>query len=71
MQKWLDGETEGLEQPLTYKCPVCGQDVVTSLYTDAWGTTARIILPHFGGFGMCRRSLTIYRQVKRHYGDRE
>ena len=60
MQKWLDGETEGLEQPLTYKCPGCRRDVVTALYTDIAGVTARVILPH----GACPRSLTIYRPAQ-------
>ena len=63
MQAWLAGETEGLVKPRIRECPGCKRDIVTALYTDRWGGTARIILPHQG----CRRSLTIDRQsVRRH-----
>ena len=45
-------------KPKLRKCPGCGRDVMTALFTDAWNNTARIILAHHG----CRRQFTIYRR---------
>ena len=71
MKDWRAGETEGLVKPRIRECPGCKREIVTALYTDRWGVTARVILPHSGGGildgAVCRRSFTIDQQsVRRH-----
>jgi len=36
--------------PKTRPCPVCRQPVTTAVYDDAYGSTARVVLPH----GSCK-----------------
>lgn len=68
MKEWVAGETEGLVKPRIRECPGCKREIITALYTDRWGVTARVILPHQG----YSRSLTIDQQsVRRHRGKQE
>lgn len=38
----------GARLPRQVPCPVCRVSVLSLLITDAWGTTARVVMPHGG-----------------------
>ena len=59
-------ELATLVKPRIRRCLGCGRQVVTALYTDRWGVTARIILPY--NHGQCRHRFTIdLRWARRHW----